>query len=426
MELQAQTNRPKQYIPQGGILLPNDNFIPGGLPYAANIANIIRSQLNRVKHTAESFARLHGLDPNYLESVMTGNQPLTPEIVYAIENHPPLSVRELIHPSHKHLVKLLDESIDGVIITTAKKMAETKRDIYRGQEGRESKFYTYADPAMQRYSHILPEWIKELYVHDGVDPEDVPDWAFNKGHRERQVTIFFGSVNFHWKDKDDRKHVIQTYTGDADYITPFVPHTFTTREEGKGLILAITDLGAIGTEEFQQKIQGITLQDYQIMVQRKLSKLADNLPTDQLKGIVFRRYKDSSTTHQGSYVVKTLMDGIPYQPNSKATEIIIKQSQEPKKLDIGSPTDKWGYNIGDAPVVLWWGNHQQELGLGDSFSIQPNVPFALRAKDGLEGRLVMMEVNPEEENPMDLIAMIKRYAGEIAVNRVHSEFTQWF
>ncbi|MCH8004168.1 MAG: hypothetical protein IH934_06080 [Nanoarchaeota archaeon] len=419
---QMQMDKPKLYTPEGGIVLHNDNFVPGGIPYANNVANILRSQLNRVKRTGPSFAELYGLNAGYLEGVMKGENPMTPEIVQAVERHSPLSAQELIAPGYRNRVPLIDDSKDGVVIVTAQQRASTERTTQRGPEGR--NFYKYGDPSMQRYSPIIPEWIQELYVHDGVNP-DTPDWAFNKGHRERQTTIFIGDVNFHWIDKEGNKYVVQTNTGDANYIPPFVPHTFTTRD-GNGLILAITGLGAIGTQGFQQKIQGMTLQEYQNIVQAELPMLAEELATDKLNGIMFRRYADTSTSDAGAYTMRTLMDGIPYQPNSRAVEINVKQGGNPESLDIDTPTDKWGYNTGNVPVVLYWESHQQELGPGDSFSIQTNVPFAVRNTNGLEGKLVMMEVNPEKEDPMDLIALINRHAGQKGVDRVHSEVMQWF
>lgn len=420
---QLQMDKPTLYTPAEGIALPNGNFVPGNIPYANNAANILRSQLNRVKRTGPNFAGLYGLDANYLEGVMKGENPITPDIVKVVESHSPLSARELIDPQYRDGVQLIDDSKDGVVIIPASQRASTERSTQRGPEKKD--FYVYGDAAMQRYSHIIPEWIKELHVTDGVNPQDTPDWAFNNGHRERQTTIFFGDVNFHWIDKEGNKYVVQTNTGDANYIPPFVPHTFTTRGD-YGLILAITDLGAIGTQGFQQKIQEMTLQEYQKMVQSELPTLAEKLATDELNGVMFQRYTRAPTTEQGAYMIRTLMDGIPYQPHSRAVEIHVKQGGTPKTSDIKTPTDKWGYNTGDVPVVLYWGDHQQELGPGDSFSIQPNVPFALRNADSLEGKLVMMEVNPEKEDPMDLIALINRHAGQKGVDRVHSEVMQWF
>jgi len=428
MALPMQMDKPRLYTPEGGIVLRNGNHVPGGIPYADNAANILRSQLNRVKRTAPSFAKLYGLNADYLEGVMKGENAITPDIVRAVESHSPLSAQELIAPGYRNRVPFIDDSKDGVVITPASQRADTERSTQRGPEQR--NFYIYGDSAMQRYSPIIPEWIQELYVHDGINPDDVPNWAFNNGHRERQTTIFVGPVNFHWIGKGGQKYVMPTNTSDvgtldANYIPPFVPHTFTTRKEG-GLILAITDLGAIGTQGFQQKIQEMTLQGYQEMIQEELPTLAEELATDKLNGIMFRRYTDTSTSDAGAYKIRTLVEGIPYQLNSKAVEINVKQSGNPETLDINTPTDKWGYNTGDVPVVLYWKNHQQELGLGDSFSIQPNIPFAVRNTNGLEGKLVMMEVNPEKEDPMDLIALINRHAGQKGVDRVHSETTQWF
>src|SRR3989344_4870528 len=197
-------------------------------PIIKNQGPRLRSLLNSVKHTAQSFARLHNLDPDHLEAVMASKQPLSEDIISAIEAHPPLSTQLLFGPAYKDRFPIRDDTVDGVVILTARERLITERIFERGPKGGQIPYYAYADTAMYRTSPFRPEWIKELYVHNGENP-DLPDWAFNNGHLEYQLTYFIGPVNFHWKDNAGHKHVRRMNTGDTNYITPFVPHSFTTR-----------------------------------------------------------------------------------------------------------------------------------------------------------------------------------------------------
>ena len=64
--------------------------------------------------------------------------------------------------------------------------------------------------------------------------------CYNKGHILHQFTFFIGDVNFYWKDSLGFQ-CKQMKTGDSNYIPPFVPHSFTSRNIKKpGLIIAVT------------------------------------------------------------------------------------------------------------------------------------------------------------------------------------------
>ena len=60
-----------------------------------------------------------------------------------------------------------------------------------------------------------------------------------------QATFFIGEVNFYW-EIEGKKHCACLNTGDSNYITPFVPHSFASRNPDKpGLIIAITFAGSV-------------------------------------------------------------------------------------------------------------------------------------------------------------------------------------
>lgn len=386
-----------------------------GIPYLSNVGARILNLLNGVKHTVESFTELHALDLGVLENVVQGKTGPTPEVRRAIENHCPLRIRDLYGKEYQNRFPVLDDTTGGVRICTAEQTKSTERKMYRGPEGDKVLFYTYADTAMSTASLFRPEWIAEHYVHDGYDGESVPDWAFNRGHFEHQITYFIGPVNFHWKNKN-KKYVARMDTGDVNYITPFVPHTFTTREAGKGLILAVTYGGAIATEEYQSCIQELDSDGYLEQVGKTLPDIHEAIATDELDGVMIRKYHGHQAKTRN---VLELISGIPFQPDARALELYYEAIYVPP---ISVDKDRWGYNVGDTSVELLHDDDSTVLLPGDSFFICRNIPHGF---SGI-GKILIMEINPTSGNPLCELAVINRYCGELGLVRVHSENTQWF
>ncbi len=394
-----------------------------GTPYAHNVGPIIRALLNGVKHTADSFAKIHGLDAGYLEEVMQGKQPPTKKVIEAIDRHSPLRLRDLYDPAYRNKVQVRDDTTDGVIVMSAEQRKATERVFERGPSGAKVPYYRYADTAMSTTSLFRPEWIEELYVHEGIG--NLHPWGFNKGHFEHQMTYFIGTVSFHWIDNNGHQYVRQMKTGDTNYITPFVPHSFTTREDGNGLILAVTYGGAIATDEFQSRIKSMSIEEYMEFIKRDMPVLGQ-LATDEHKGVIVQRYEKAAQIKKSPYLIRLLIEGVPYQEHTSALEYIVNNGKDTKSLDIRVDADRWGYNIGNAPVLLVWQKHEAELEPGSSFLIQPNVAHAFRVVNSEQGRLVVMQTKPSAGKPLEELALIGRYAGDRGLRRVHTETTQWF
>lgn len=106
--------------------------------------------------------------------------------------------------------------------------------------GGERDYYLYRDLAMTRLSAFRPEWIKQLLVVDNADPSN-PDVRYNRGHFMAQITFFFGPVNFYYKSTDGKSHCAEMATGDSNFILPFVPHSFASRDGTQdAFIVAVT------------------------------------------------------------------------------------------------------------------------------------------------------------------------------------------
>merc|ERR1719443_2541880 len=73
-----------------------------------------------------------------------------------------------------------------------------------------------------------------------------PDVVLNTGHLMMQTTLFLGPVDFYWKDRYGCVQRREMQSGDTNFISSFVPHSFTLREEGKeAVIIAVTYGGRV-------------------------------------------------------------------------------------------------------------------------------------------------------------------------------------
>lgn len=392
-------------------------FDQSGIPYIPNVGSKILNLLNGVKHTIDSFAYLYSIDKKALSAVVRSEIGPTVEIRAAIEKHTPLRIRDLYPREYQYKFPIVNDTESGVVICKSETTEKTKRQTFRGLEDSKVLFYTYADTAMSVMSLFRPEWITEHFVDNGDNPDSIPDWAFNNGHFEHQMTYFIGPVNFHWM-VGNKKYVRQMSTGDVNYITPFVPHTFTTRKEGMGLILAVTYGGSIAEEGYQSKIQKTSLSEY-INSLRDINKSIPSdteLVTDKLGGVIIKHHDLNDLLP--SYKVINLLSGIPFQ----RARCLMYEFRAPFKKSINVEVERWGYNVGDSPIVLSWDNRDEFIDPGDSFIIRSQTTHSFSAT----GRVVVMEINPEMGQTDKELALIERYSGMKGLERVHSENTQWF
>ena len=76
--------------------------------------------------------------------------------------------------------------------------------------------------------HTEPEWIKQLQVVNDNSTKN-KNLKWNKGHLLHQFTYFNGEVNFYLKLVIKKVSIMNT--GDSMFISPYVPHTFTSRNQ---------------------------------------------------------------------------------------------------------------------------------------------------------------------------------------------------
>ena len=346
-----------------------------------------------------------------------------------------------------------DDTDGGVKIVSASNSKSSRRIFERlNSGGVPSQYYEYRDTAMSKMAPFRPEWIRQLRIVSDADPNN-NDVAYNHGHLMHQMTFFVGPVNFYW-EVGETQHCAELDTGDSNYITPFVPHSFTSRVSNNlGLIIAVTYGGAVrrALDEFRH----IKPEDAESLV-------ADPRRKDRVFAKLLARYAASESMSTGQLLERLILAGIPKaracslmgegEPTSEEIErianalhlrpaditvapmkleeevVVHKRSQigrlypddsEPsyefrelartkhqpdvKGLDVsvignGRSEIRHGlheyiYNYGEAPVTMYWGNNRTALlAPGDSAYVKPLIKHSFEKIDSNTGKLVMIRV----------------------------------
>ena len=202
--------------------------------------------LNDIKRRPEDAAKELEVSLDEINSILSGKKELSADIVAKATKIWPVNARDfyVIH----------DDCPQGIKIMRSEESKQSSRIMERSGH----PYYEYRDTAMSKTAPFRPEWIMELCSVDDNDPRNkLVQW--NNGHFLHQFTYFIGEVNFYYISSDGEKKVAVMNTGDSMYITPFVPHSFTSRNHSKqpGLILALT-YGSKITGDIQQELSTLS------------------------------------------------------------------------------------------------------------------------------------------------------------------------
>ena len=210
------------------------------------IASNFLGILNDIKRRPEDAANELNIPLEKIYSILDGTSDLSDDIIKKAVEVWPVNKRDFF--------VIEDDCPLGVKSMSADDSKKSSRIMYRAGQ----PYYEYRDTAMSKVAPFRPEWILELCRVDDNDPEN-NSIQWNNGHFMHQFTYFIGNVNFYYRDKDGKKQTAVMNTGDSMYITPFVPHTFATRNTAKtnGLILALTYGGKL-TGEHQQELSSMS------------------------------------------------------------------------------------------------------------------------------------------------------------------------
>ena len=198
--------------------------------------------LNDIKRRPEDAARELKVSLDEINSILSGKKELSADIIEKATKIWPVNARDfyIIH----------DDCPQGIKIMRSEESKQSSRIMERAGY----PYYEYRDTAMSKIAPFRPEWITELCFVDDDDPKN-KSVQWNNGHFLHQFTYFIGEVNFYYIDSDGEKKVAVMNTGDSMYITPFVSHSFASRNGAKqpGLILALT-YGSKITGDIQQEL----------------------------------------------------------------------------------------------------------------------------------------------------------------------------
>jgi len=323
----------------------------------------------------------------------------------------------------------------------------------------------------------------ELCNVEDNDPEN-KSVQWNNGHFMHQFTYFIGNVNFYYRDKNGKKQTAVMNTGDSMYITPFVSHTFATRNNSQtnGLILALTYGGKL-TGEHQQELStmsnlghkfaldfssensasgsllkynreistlsltelstrtGIsinTLQDFESGRSKPkisdLEKIAlaltinirDLLPNDKTEDkVIVRHHEDCKTWYYPENTKRYKFHELASTtalPFSKSFEVEILDESN-SELDLTSGLHQYVYNIGETSITLNWKIHKKE----HNKILKPNdslymKPFVPHNFRG-NGKLLVLRIGGKIPGDSQRELSI---VGKDNAKRAISETTLWF
>ena len=359
--------------------------------------------LNDIKRRPEDAAKELDVSLEEILSIISGKKPISQEIINRAIKIWPVNTRDFYITE--------DDCLTGVKIMKSEESKKSSRIMKRAGK----PYYEYRDTVMSKVAPFRPEWIMELCYVDDNNPEN-PNAQWNNGHFMHQFTYFIGEVNFYYKGPNGEKKIAVMNTGDSMYITPFVPHTFTSRKGAKqnGLILALTYGGKltgdsqqelsslssnIGSEyaldfstrelafasllKFHREIASITISELskrtniqnnkildfenakKIPSMEELSQIAnalnvntrDLLPNDKMeKKVIVKKHNECKKWYYPENTKTyefTELASTTTLPFSKAFELNILNSNN-TDLDLTMGLHQYIYNIGDTSVKLNW------------------------------------------------------------------------
>ena len=379
-----------------------------------------RKILNDLKRRPEDAAQELNISNEKIKKILNGEQDPDFKLLIKATKVWPINLNDFFG--------IDDDTINNYKIFTKAESDSTTRIMQR----KDKAYYKYKDTVMSKISPFRPEWIEELVTVNDSDPDN-SDVIFNNGHFLHQFTYFIGPVNFYYIDENGKKKLEEMNTGDSMYISPYTPHSFTTRknkENKLGLILALTytdkvdnevlnELSVIGnvlakkylinynnqidgfkknlqyylnlsslTEENFEKINNINLKkiyntnsipsfdDLEKVASALNINLKDLIPNKRFTSVKVNRYeKNLKWQHpsEKNYIYKFVeLTNVNQLPCSKALELSI-MSEKDHEISIEVPAHQYLYNIGETDCILGMEKVQQKFSPGDSIYLKPNV-----------------------------------------------------
>ena len=427
--------------------------------------------LNDIKRRPSDAAKELEISNEEIQNIINGQIRLSSEIISKATKIWPVNARDfyIMH----------DDCPNGLKIMRCEDSVKSSRIMHRAGK----PYYEYRDTAMSSVGPFRPEWIEQLCIVDDNEPNN-RQVQWNNGHFMHQFTYFIGDVNFYYIDENGEKKVSIMNTGDSNYITPFIPHSFATRKgAGKnGLILALTygnnlsgdsqhELSSMGKKlakefaldfssketagssliKFHRNNSSLTLLELSERTNLRIEKLKDfengKIPTyseyailaeclnvnvrdllsyDKISNeVVVQLHKNTKKWFYPedikNYELVELANSNSL-PYSKALEINVLNEND-KTLDLKIGLHQYGYNIGETDVSI---SYESDDGLKTDI-IKPGDSFYLKpfVEHNFRGKakLLVLRISGRiTGEPQRELSLM----GEKKIGRVVNESIQWF
>ena len=427
--------------------------------------------LNDIKRRPSDAAKELEISNEEIQNIINGKSRLSSEIISKAIKIWPVNARDF-YVMH-------DDCPNGLKIMRCEDSVKSSRIMHRAGK----PYYEYRDTAMSSVGPFRPEWIEQLCIVDDNEPNN-RQVQWNNGHFMHQFTYFIGDVNFYYIDENGEKKVSIMNTGDSNYITPFIPHSFATRKgTGKnGLILALTygnnlsgdsqhELSSMGKKlakefaldfssketagssliKFHRNNSSLTLLELSERTNLRIEKLKDfengKIPTyseyailaeclnvnvrdllsyDKISNeVVVKLHKNTKKWFYPedikNYELVELANSNSL-PYSKALEINVLNEND-KTLDLKIGLHQYGYNIGETDVSI---SYESDDGLKTDI-IKPGDSFYLKpfVEHNFRGKakLLVLRISGRiTGEPQRELSLI----GKKKITRVVNESLQWF
>ena len=427
--------------------------------------------LNDIKRRPSDAAKELEISNEEIQNIINGQIRLSSEIISKATKIWPVNARDF-YVMH-------DDCPNGLKIMRCEDSVKSSRIMHRAGK----PYYEYRDTAMSSVGPFRPEWIEQLCIVDDNEPNN-RQVQWNNGHFMHQFTYFIGDVNFYYIDENGEKKVSIMNTGDSNYITPFIPHSFATRKgAGKnGLILALTygnnlsgdsqhELSSIGKKlakefaldfssketagssliKFHRNNSSLTLLELSERTNLRIEKLKDfengKIPTyseyailaeclnvnvrdllsyDKISNeVVVQLHKNTKKWFYPedikNYELVELANSNSL-PYSKALEINVLNEND-KTLDLKIGLHQYGYNIGETDVSI---SYESDDGLKTDI-IKPGDSFYLKpfVEHNFRGKakLLVLRISGRiTGEPQRELSLM----GKKKITRIVNESLQWF
>ena len=426
----------------------------------------LRKILNDLKKRPKDAATDLGISEDKIEKILNNEAKIDLELIEKAVKIWPVNYSDFFH--------IDDDTRNGYKICKSSQSNSSERLMYRGGK----PYYLYKDTVMSKVSPFRPEWIQELSIVDDLNPNN-DKVKFNNGHFLHQFTYFIGPVNFYYIE-NKKKKVAAMNTGDSMYISPYVPHTFTTRknpENELGCILALTytdkidgesvnELSAIGydlakkfklsinnesksflsnldyhlnassiTYENFKKGTGINLDKFkkkgktpELKILKKISNylninIRDLLPPTKNHEVKIKKYKDNRSwffPSNKNKIYKFLeLTNLAQLPLSKAYELQILEEKK-HNFNLEVPCHQYIYNVGDKKCTIEIENKfVEKLEPGTSIYLKP----CLKHKFYNSGKLLVLRIGGKISG--DVIYQLSMISEE-NIKRLINDNKPWF